>query len=49
MSVALLLTGCFFDRSERSDENDIARVEQKQATLADEQDRAANFSVRRIS
>lgn len=43
MSFVLLLSGCFFDRLERSDENDISRVEQKQATLADQQDRAANL------
>lgn len=41
MSVALLLGGCVFDQLQRSNENDIQRVEQKQATLQAEQDRSA--------
>ena len=40
-SAALLLGGCVFDQLQRSNENDIHRVEQKQATLRAEQDRAA--------
>lgn len=44
MSVALLLGGCVFDQLQRSNENDIQRVEQKQATLQAEQDRSAVLS-----
>jgi len=40
-SVALIVSGCFFDELQRSEENDIQRVEQKQAALRAEQDRAA--------
>ncbi|HEV7612247.1 MAG TPA: hypothetical protein VGO37_10255 [Steroidobacteraceae bacterium] len=39
----LLLSGCFFDQLQRSEEGDILRVEQKQATLQAEQDRAATL------
>jgi septal ring factor EnvC (AmiA/AmiB activator) len=40
---ALLLSGCFFDQLQRSEENDIQRVEQKQATLQTEQSRSATL------
>ena len=43
MSVALMLGGCVFDQLQRSNENDIQRVEQKQATLQAEQDRSARL------
>jgi hypothetical protein len=39
--LTLVLEGCFFDRVQRSEEDDIQRVEQKQATLQTEQYRAA--------
>jgi ABC-type uncharacterized transport system auxiliary subunit len=39
----LTLSGCFFDQLQRSEENDIQRVEQKQATLHAEQARAATL------
>ena len=41
LSVALLLGGCVFDQLQRSNEDDIQRVEQKQVTLQAEQDRSA--------
>jgi hypothetical protein len=37
----LMLSGCFFDQLQRSEENDIRRVEQKQTALQAEQGRAA--------
>jgi predicted nuclease with TOPRIM domain len=40
VSAALLLSGCFFDQLQRSEESDIQRVEQKQATLHTEQYRS---------
>jgi hypothetical protein len=40
LGAALLLSGCVFDQLQRSEENDIKRVEQKQASLQTEQDRA---------
>jgi predicted nucleic acid-binding Zn-ribbon protein len=40
VGAVLLLTGCFFDQLQRSEENDIQRVEQKQATLQTEQYRS---------
>ena len=43
MSTVLLLSGCFFDQLQRSEENDIQRVEQKQATLQTEQYRSATL------
>src|SRR5579863_3926709 len=36
-----LLTGCFFDQVQKSEEGDIQRVEQKQATLQAQRERAA--------
>ena len=38
-----LMSGCFFDQLQRSEENDIQRVEQKRATLQTEQDRSATL------
>jgi chromosome segregation ATPase len=43
MSVALMLGGCVFDQLQRSNENDIQRVEQKQAALQAEQDRSTRL------
>jgi chromosome segregation ATPase len=40
LSMALVLGGCVFDQLQRSNENDIHRVEQKQATLKTEEDRS---------
>jgi hypothetical protein len=39
----LMLSGCFFDQLQRSEESDIRRVEQKQAALQAEQGRAATL------
>lgn len=44
MSVALILGGCVFDQLQRSNENDINRVEQKQAALQDEQGQSAQLT-----
>jgi hypothetical protein len=41
LSAGLLLSGCVFDQLQRSEENDIERVEQKQASLQTEQDKSA--------
>lgn len=41
MIAMLMLCGCFFDQLQRSDESDIRRVEQKQATLQAEKQRLA--------
>lgn len=46
LASASLLSGCIFDRLQRSDQNDIARVEQKQATLQTEEARSATLSER---
>jgi septal ring factor EnvC (AmiA/AmiB activator) len=43
VSAALLLSGCFFEQLQRSEESDIQRVEQKQATLQTEQHRSATL------
>jgi predicted nuclease with TOPRIM domain len=43
MSMALMLGGCVFDQLQRSNENDIHRVEQKQATLKTEEDRSSRL------
>jgi uncharacterized phage infection (PIP) family protein YhgE len=43
VSAVLLLSGCFFDQLQRSEENDIQRVEQKQATLQTEPYRSATL------
>jgi septal ring factor EnvC (AmiA/AmiB activator) len=43
VSAMLLLSGCFFDQLQRSEENDIQRVEQKQATLQTEQSRSGTL------
>ncbi|HEY0747800.1 MAG TPA: hypothetical protein VGD63_13960 [Steroidobacteraceae bacterium] len=43
IGTALLLGGCVFDQLQRSNENDIHRVEQKQADLQAEQDRSARL------
>src|ERR1700688_1261334 len=40
VSAALLLSGCFFDQLQRSEESDIQRVDRKQATLQTEQYRS---------
>ena len=37
----MLISGCFFDELQRSEESDIHRVQQKQATLQAEQTRSA--------
>lgn len=37
------LSGCFFDQVQRSEEDDIQRVEHKQATLQTAQDKAATL------
>jgi chromosome segregation ATPase len=42
-SVALMLGGCVFDQLQQSNEKDIQRVEQKQATLQAEQDRSGQL------
>ena len=44
MSVAPTLGGCVFDQLQRSNENDIQRVEHKQAALQAEQDRSAQLT-----
>ncbi len=44
MAASLLLGGCVFDQLQRSNENDIYRVEQKQAALQAEQDRSARLA-----
>lgn len=44
MAASLLLGGCVFDQLQRSNENDIHRVEQKQAALQAEQDRSARLA-----
>lgn len=38
-----MLSGCFFDQLQRSEENDIQRVEQKQAALQAEQGKSATL------
>jgi hypothetical protein len=43
ISTALMIGGCVFDQLQRSNENDIHRVEQKQATLQAEEDRSARL------
>ncbi len=43
VSMVLMLSGCFFDQLQRSEEKDIQRVEQKQATLQAERDRSATL------
>ena len=43
VSAVLLLSGCFFNQLQRSEENDIQRVEQKQAILQTEQDRSVTL------
>jgi chromosome segregation ATPase len=43
ISTALMIGGCVFDQLQRSNENDIHRVEQKQATLQTEEDRSARL------
>lgn len=43
-AVMMMLSGCFFDQLQQSQENDIRRVEQKQATLQAEQARSAKLS-----
>jgi septal ring factor EnvC (AmiA/AmiB activator) len=40
---AVLLGGCFFDQVQRSEENDIERVQQKQALLQSEQQRSTRL------
>jgi predicted nuclease with TOPRIM domain len=40
---AVLASGCYFDQVQKSEESDIQRVEQKQAMLRAEQERAAKL------
>ena len=44
-AITLMLSGCFFDQLQQSQERDIRRVEQKQATLQAEQARSAKLSL----
>ncbi len=43
LTMVFLLGGCFFDQVQRSEEEDIQRVEHKQATLQTAQDKAATL------
>jgi hypothetical protein len=43
LGIMVLLGGCFFDQVQKSEEGDIQRVEQKQATLKTQQERAATL------
>lgn len=44
-AITLMLSGCFFDRLQQSQESDIRRVEQKQATVQAEQARSTKLSL----
>src|ERR1700733_11046514 len=43
LSAVLLVSGCFFDQLQRSEESDIQRVEQKQGTLETEQNQSQSL------
>lgn len=43
-SAVLLLSGCFFDQLQRSEEQDIQRVQQKQATLEAEKSKSVTLT-----